>query len=154
MSSNHHVNKNKENYCCSTSSSKDGKKHPPAQHKDEEEEQLRQQQQSRQILHLLKRFSHPAFSGVLLHHVGRGTSSTASASASRPSDNPPIDFLHIGGGNDAGNGSGRIIVRFHVPAHLCNAQGRLTCGTLTAWIDEVSSWSFVCADDRHRPGVR
>lgn len=64
-----------------------------------------------------------------------------------------------------------VRVRFRVPPHLCSGGGDaadgtqaeaegsedggfyLTCGAIMAWFDEVSSWAFICAHPRHRPGV-
>jgi hypothetical protein len=126
------------------------------------------------ILKLLKRFTSQAFSGVVLH----GTEATVHApqqppqqEAAREGQQPkpkpygPLQSLEAGPWG--------VRVRFRVPPHLCSGGGGggrceggsedkgedggggfyLTCGAVMAWFDEVSSWAFICASPRHRPGV-
>jgi len=90
---------------------------------------------SRQILQLMRELSHSAFSGVLLHG-NKGSN-----------DNPhSLEALDIGPGPS-------VRVRLRVPPHLCDHDALLNSGAIMAWFDEVSSWGFVSADGRHRPGV-
>jgi len=90
---------------------------------------------SRKILQLMRELSHSAFSGVLLHG-NKGSN-----------DNPhSLETLDIGPGP-------HVRVRLCVPPHLCDSNALLNSGAIMAWFDEVSSWGFVSADGRHRPGV-
>lgn len=92
------------------------------------------------MLELLHAVSKSAFSGVLLR---RDIEPNATELQN-------VEALKIGPGP-------QVRLRLRVPSHLCdnynNNHRLLDAGAVTAWFDEVSSWAFVSADGRHRPGV-